>query len=677
MRSPRLAGPVAAAALLAATIGRADPLPARAERVADYDIRVRLDPGTHQLAGQQRVTWRNPSTDSVPDLWFHLYLNAFKNTESTFVRESGGQLRGMTLTGDGWGWVEVTSLKLADGTDLRPALRFEHPDDDNDRDRTVARVVLPQPVPPGGEVTLDIAFRAQLPRAFARTGYSGDFHLAGQWFPKLGVYEPAGMRGRVTGAWNCHQFHALSEFYADFGHYRVEMTVPRRFVVGASGHRVSRRDGADGTSTYVHEESDIHDFAWAADPGFVEVRRTFSATADVTAAEYEAAARLLGRTGDEVRLSDVEVILLLQKGHLPQLERHVAAAWHALKYFGLRYGRYPYRTLTIVDPAPGADGTLGTEYPTLFTAGTSFLFNRGPLRGVLFPENVVVHEFGHQYWYGMVANNEFEEAWLDEGIDSYSTGKVLAEAYGRDTSMLSAFGLRVGDLELARSGNGPRRRFERIRARAWDYSSEGAYGFNSYARPQLMLLTLEGLLGEETMARVLRTYHERWRFRHPASEDFFAVASEVSGRDLTDFFRQTVLTGDILDYEVATVTSARVAEPQGDLEGRPASVGERPFESTVLVRRRGEVVLPVEVAFQFEGQDLERATWDGKDRWKRFRFVRPERLLWARVDPDRKRELDVNRLNDALRVGSDGRAAARWTTRFLFYVQNLLALFGA
>src|SRR5690554_2508070 len=112
----------------------ADPLPERAQHVADYDIRVTLDPDAKTLSGQQRLTWRNPSGDAVPDLWFHLYLNAFRNSESTFWRESGGQLRGETMPDGGWGWIDVQSMRLADGTDLLPGLTFEAPDDGNRAD---------------------------------------------------------------------------------------------------------------------------------------------------------------------------------------------------------------------------------------------------------------------------------------------------------------------------------------------------------------------------------------------------------------------------------------------------------------------------------------------------------------------------------------------------------------
>ena len=216
-------------AFLAAATTAAQSLPERSDRIVDYRISVALDPVKHVLTGRQTLTWRNPSTtDAVSELQFHLYLNAFKNTKSTFVKESGGQLRGDEMAKDGWGWIDITSIATSAGADLKPTLAFIQPDDGNKDDQTVARVTLPEPVPPGGSVTLELAFTSKLPQVFARTGHKDDFYLAGQWFPKLGVYEPAGMRGRETGGWNCHQFHANSEFYADFGTYAVDITVPTR-----------------------------------------------------------------------------------------------------------------------------------------------------------------------------------------------------------------------------------------------------------------------------------------------------------------------------------------------------------------------------------------------------------------------------------------------------------------
>ncbi|GAI08319.1 unnamed protein product, partial [marine sediment metagenome] len=167
-----------------------------------------------------------------------MYLNAFKNTESTFWQESGGQLRGMKVKASDpmvWGWVDILQMDEKNGEDLTSNIKFIQPDDDNKKDQTVISVPLVNPVEPGGSVELNIIFKSKLPRIFARTGYSDEYFLIAQWFPKIGVYEPEGMRYAQEGQWNCHQFHANSEFYANFSVYEVEITLPERFTVGATG----------------------------------------------------------------------------------------------------------------------------------------------------------------------------------------------------------------------------------------------------------------------------------------------------------------------------------------------------------------------------------------------------------------------------------------------------------
>ena len=705
--------PSLALIVFAAAAG-ADPLPAHAPRVADYDIRVTLDPEAKTLSGEERITWRNPGDEPIGELWFHLYLNAFKNTESTFYKESGGQLRGDRMAEEDWGYVEVKSLRRAGGTDLLPGASFEHPDDDNAADQTLWRVPLPEPVPAGGEIVLELTYEAKLPRVFARTGYFRDYFLVGQWFPKLAAYETRGTRGRESPGFDRHQFHANSEFYADFGRYKVEITLPERFVVGATGRRTERRDGPNGTTTHVFEQEDVIDFAWTASPRFVEVKARFQADSEVTPQEYADAASLLGRSLDEVRLSDVDVTLLLQPEHAAQAERQMRAAKAGLKWFGLWYGRYPYPTLTIVDPAFGAGGSGGMEYPTFITGLTSVLFNRGPLARVMIPEEVIVHEFGHQYWQSMVASNEFEESWLDEGFNSYSTGRVMEKVYG--PWMGQVFGLRLGGLEMVRMSNSVERMFDRVRSPAWGFSSSGNYGFNSYGRTQLTLLTLEALVGPETLARAMRTYHERFRFRHPSSDDFYAVVSEVAGRDMSGFFAQTTERPGIVDYEVSSVTSVRAEEPRGVFgEGQARKTvtleearkreegadeaGTRRWRSKVTVRRRGEVVLPTSLRLEYEGGSaqtlalteredagagVERAEllqggqgsepWRG--RFKRLELTSDKRLVSASVDPDDLLKLDVNRLNNARRSKPDSKAASLWGTRLMFWLQQLLGVSG-
>ena len=253
------------------------------DRRVAYTINVTLDPEKRLLRGTEKFTWRNPDRAAVDELQFHLYLNAFKNVRSTFMRESGGQLRGLMAEGeDRWGWIDVKQVRVegtsATEADLTNAIQFIHPDDDNSDDQTVMAVRLPRPVPPGGSVTLDVVFEARLPKVFARTGWAETdtkrlFFMVAQWFPKLGVYEVPGQRyiprEAPRGSWNTHQFHANSEFYADYGTYRVEITTPADYVVGASGVRTAERE-ANGLRTVEYQAQDVHDFAWTASNDFRE-----------------------------------------------------------------------------------------------------------------------------------------------------------------------------------------------------------------------------------------------------------------------------------------------------------------------------------------------------------------------------------------------------------------------
>jgi len=656
-------------------------LPLQAPRIADYRIEVTLDPVTKQLTGTQRLTWLNTSTDPVPDLWFHLYLNAFKHSETTFMRESGGQLRDDEMPDDGWGWINIESMRLPDGTDLLGTLTFEAPDDGNQKDRTVARVRLPKPVAPDERLGVDITFKAQLPRVFARTGYAGDYYLAGQWFPKLGVYEPAGMRGRTTGGWNCHQFHGHSEFYADFGRYDVSITVPAGLIVGATGVRTARRVEPDGRVTYVYAQENVHDFAWTASPDFVEVRRTFSATKEVSDREYADAAKRLGRSVDELRLSDVEVIFLMQPAHLPQLERAVQSVMASIKYLGLAYGAYPHRTLTVVDPPSNGLGSGGMEYPTFITTLTIGLMQQWPFTGVRVIEDVTVHEFVHQYFQGMLASNEFEEAWLDEGLTTYVSMKVMDAAYGARESTMSVLGLRLGGFDQQRLFNGPDRRYDVIRQPSWAFGP-AAYPFYTYSKTAMALSTIEGQIGRDTMARAMRTYAERWRFAHPSGDDLFATLNEVSGRDLSPLITQLFDKLGVLDYEVVDVESEPVPPPAGHLDGQKTVVAKAPpaedgpYRTTIDLRRRGEVTIPVDIAVKFEGRPPERLSWDGVEPRRRLDLTRPTRLEWVWIDPDDRLTLEINRVNNARRPEPDGLAATWLAKRWTFWVQQILTSVG-
>ena len=629
---------------------------ALSDHIVSYRIQAQLDPTLKTVTAHETLSWRNASGGAVGELRFHLYLNAFQNEKSTFMRESGGRLRGDRVANNAWGYIEVKHMRIASGADLTGGLRFVHPDDDNADDQTVAAVSLPQPVAPGASITLEIDFLSKLPKVFARTGYHNDFFMVGQWFPKIGVYE--------NGAWNCHQFHATTEFFADYGVFDVTLTVPSNYVVGATGAQQSvTEDAARRQKTVRFYQEDVHDFAWTASPHFIRTERAFGA-------------------------NHVRMILLMQPEHAWQTGRHYQALENGLKWFGKWYGAYPYQTITLVDPPYGGEGAGGMEYPTLITGGTGWW----PSARGLDPEEVVIHEFGHQYWYGMVGTNEFEESWLDEGFNTYSTGKVIDLAYGPRDLGLPLFNIPVSNFAgvplvsqdtFNRAGYLLFGKYDPVLRNGWQYYSEFSYGINSYLRPGTLLRTMENYLGAPVMARIMRTWFERYRFHHPTTRDFQKVVNEVSGRDMDWFFDQFVYGTNWLDYKVDGVSSDKIELKLGSYveNGKRIAVTESDAEKKkmpdeyrleVKLKREGEAIFPVEVKLTYEDGRTEWRQWDGRDRWVKWEWTGKSKLSRVEIDPQHRVLLDGSFANNSWVADMGPLPFAKWGSNLLYWLQMVL-----
>ncbi len=656
------------------------PLPETSPRNASYSIDARLDPDKRTIAGSLVLEWRNASDQPLASFPFHLYWNAFRNNLSTAARGEGR--RAPDRPGRetrSFGWIQVKTIRrlaytpakdgahAAEGPDedLKPTLRYLN-EDGNVDDRTVFEVRTRQPVAPNETVRFRIEWDALMPYGgVGRAGWVHDYHFVVQWFPKIGVV--------WKGAWNAHPFYPWTEFFADFGVYDVRLTLPRGFVVGATGRLQEQRDNGDGSETLRFVQQDVHDFAWTASRRFLERHARF----------------------DDPGYPPVEIRLLLQPEHARLGTRYLEATKIALRDYGTWSAPYPYPQITVVDPAWGS-ASGGMEYPTLFTGGSQVL---APPE-LHSPEGVTIHEAGHQFWYGLVANNEFEEAWLDEGFNTYMTSKAIAHSLGsaawgrRFSGGDYGRGARTGFPFVAREARIPRGAEslaglrnagqEDLMAKpGWTYRDAGSYGLNSYGKPALVLQTLEGLLGEETMLRVLRTYARRFRFAHPTTADFIATLNEVTGQDWRWFFDQTFFSSSLCDYGVE-VEKLPVRAAAGWFEGPdgkfalrqgPQRADEAAGGSRVTIVRHGEVLMPVELRVEFEGGRAVTESWDGRDRWKRFEYP-DAKVVRAVVDPDRKLAIDVDPVNNEW-IASDGpaaRAATKWAGRFLLWLQAFLEM---
>jgi Peptidase family M1 domain len=617
-------------------INSATPL---SQRVVAYDMDAKYNAKAHSLEASETLTYHNLTGQPLDTFPFHLYLNAFQPI-STWVREGKREAtRGQDF--EKWdpksfGSEEIKSFEVVGQGDFTNQLQFVHPDDDNNDDRTVMQVHLPKPIPPDGYVQFKIKFHDQFPETLERTGWNRDFVLGGQWFPKVGVW--------WHGAWNCHQFHAYTEFFADFGVYDVKLTVPQYEVVGASGIEVGSVNNPDGTKTVAYHGDDIHDFAWTASPHYLIYNDTFQSS-----------------------MGTVKLRIMMQPAHWGQAERHALIAKQTMERFDRWYGPYPYKTLTIVDPEPGSQA-FGMEYPTFITAGSSWLMPQG----LLLPEGVVEHEFGHQYWYGMVATNEFEDAWMDEGINQYTEAKVMDSIFGPSTSTINLWGITAGEENQDRLFYESVAALDPIAKNGWQYADNNSYGGITYGKTALILLTLENVIGEDTMRQAMHTYFLRYRFTHPTKEDFLKTIEEVSGKDLRWYFNQAIYGTQVLDFEVLKISSVPVEWYKEDLQEKP---GVTEYMDNVWIHRKEDFVIPVDVEIKFDNGDKVREHWDGQDRWVRYAYQKKAKIESVEVDPDHKIYFDRNNFNNS-RTEEANSAPARklanyWMCMSQFFAQML------
>ncbi|MUG89047.1 M1 family peptidase [Paenibacillus timonensis] len=568
-------------------------------RVAEYHIDVTLNEKDGTLTGSETLTWTHPGKKTINEVYLHLYPNAFSSEDTTFMKESGGKLRGDIMPKDGWGSMEITELRTTDGISLLHRIQYVQPDDGNSKDKTLAKVRLPVSVQGGESLTLRMKFTVKLPKIFARMGVADDFVMAGQWFPKISVYEPVGTRGRTSEGWNLHQYHGNSEFYSDFGIFSVRINVPETYNVAATGFQTKKAVLKDGRKTVQFYADDVHDFAWSASPNFIYAEEPFSSA----------------------EVPGVRIKLYLDPTHKDLKERYFYAAKVALANYSKWYGRYPYSTLTVVVPPANGNGAGGMEYPTLVTAFGAA--SDSPSYDEL--ERTVIHEIAHQFFYGMVANNEFEEAWLDEAFASYAEDKLMEQEFGIAPNLPIQSALITSPASLTQN--------------AWKYGSGDGYAKNAYYRGKLILLDIERQVGSKTMKRILSTYSHKYRFKHPTTADFQRVVEQVTSRSWKSYFQQYVYDGKMADFAVDRIQVIPVVQEENRL-----------YESSVIFSRKGATHPKVPLLFTFTDGHTTRKQWNGEDARIEIKLQYKAPLAWVQIDPDYTLTVENMHINNYLKA---------------------------
>lgn len=614
---------------------------------ADYSIQARLDPKTHRITGSETIVYTNHSPDSIRSLWLQLDQNLFRPgspeaaatpEDSRFAgafRGGGFDIAAVAVTRDGRrrearpDGPDSTSRAVGGGDGAEPGSRATSPEVGAGAsnglvyriDGTVMELRLDEPLTPGGgrlELHIDFAFTVP-ENGGDRMGRldvdQGMVYQIAQWYPRMFVYDD------VSG-WNTMPYLGQGEFYLEYGTFEVELTLPREFVVVATGvlqnpeevyteeqrERLERARGADeavsiierrevrkrtsrpageGPLTWRFRAEDVRDFAWSASEAFLLDAAAWNDVLVLAAYPREG----LGEFG-------------------PGWERATEYMRHSLEFYSEQWHPYPYPVAIGV-----AGRVIGMEYPMIFF---STVRAQG---GALFA--VTDHEVAHSWLPMLVGTDERRHAWMDEGfvqfMGVYSAAEFTGERSPGDPTSPESVARQMG-ADAAR----------RPILTDPDRLTEDQLGFLAYYKPAAALLLLRDyVLGSDRFDPAFRAFIDRWKEKHPQPADFFRTMEDVSGDDLDWFFRGWFASTGRLDQAVADVRT----------EGEVV---------TVVIENRDEILMPLEVRFIYRdgGDECRRVpveAWLFGDTWT-TRIV-GRTLQNVQLDP-RGVLPDVNSAND-------------------------------
>jgi len=497
------------------------------QQQVNYSIDVSLNDKTHSLKGNASIEYINNSPDKLDFIWFHLWPNAYKDENTAFtkqiMRESDGKKRWKDIKEKGF--IDSLQFKVNDR-----AVKVEaHPEYID-----VVKIILPSSLDPGKKVTISTPFYVKLPTYNSRSGYDGQSYILCQWYPKPAVYDRKG--------WHPMPYLDQGEFYSEFGNFRVNITLPGQYIVGATGVMQNKEELAlykelgkynlttEKNKSYSNKAEkktlsfiaeNVHDFAWFANRNFI--------------IEY-----------DTLKLNSGNIVDVFSYHH-PNGNKHWEKSISYLKDAVIRYsnwiGEYPYPIVAAVE-GPKNDMSGGMEYP-MITLITSPKANEEEL------DAVITHEVGHNWFYGVLASNERAHPWMDEGINTYYQFRYEAEKYKSN----SVFGgmlpreLKQKDTEefqaIVYNAMSKIPMIEPIETPAADFKNKEDYGIVAYLKTSVWLYLMELELGKERVDAGMQSYYNKWKFKHPYPEDLKAELEKAMNIDLTPYFETLKKKGSL------------------------------------------------------------------------------------------------------------------------------------
>jgi hypothetical protein len=608
------------------------------QNVADYNFDIEFFAEQKMIFVKEKIIWRNKTEFPTNEIYFHLYPNAYKNTNTHFAK-------GYNIS-DEAAQTEIDIKKIfINGTEK--SYHFVHPEIFNPHDSTVIKTTLEKEIIPDDSIEVYFEYELKIPQSVKRFGYARgrNFFFISQWFPKVGVFE--------NGKWICSPYYPYLNFYSDFGKYNARIKVPHQFKIASTGVQTNKYNENE-KSIYYFTQSGVHDFVWLATDEILQHNSVYTR-----------------KDGTEILIQTY-----VQPEREKYIYRYIQAVKNCLEYFEENIGIYPYQNISLVD-VPRTSNAGGMEYPTLFTVSAD-LFSP---QSTGWPEYLVAHEFAHQYFQGIIANNEVYEAWLDEGFASYLSTKIMFKYYPeifnffKFATYIPIYGLdffsykdipiiyTLAEIQVPEGTQSIRSYYKNMTVGSIaDTSSKLptriSYVTNSYSKPELMLHALERFIGIEKMSLILKSYYNEQKFKHPRSHDFISVVKKNVNENLDWFFTGLLFSSHQFDYRITSVSR---------ISGN---------EYEVLAERLQDGVFKNDI-YLYTEKDTLKQIWDGKERWKQFRFKTEHEVIAAEIDPHRKNLLDINFANNSYTL--ENRVWGSWSLaiRVFFWVQNALMILGS
>ena len=514
------------------------------QQEVNYKMDVRLNDVDHFLNANIEIVYINNSPGALNEIYMHLWPNAYKNNSTALAKQLLEQNQTNFYYADDKhrGYIDSFEFKV-NGEAVSWNYDEKHID--------ICKIILNAPLESGKRLTITTPFRVKIPKGvFSRLGHIEQAYQITQWYPKPAVYDRNG--------WNQMPYLTQGEFYSEFGSYDVSITLPKNYVVGATGDLVNGeselewlemkarktekltefpKDNLYPSSdaelkTLRYRQSNVHDFAWFADKRY-----------HVLKGEVE-----LPHSKRKVTLWT-----MFTNAEAKLWTKSIEYMHDAVYYYSLWNGDYPYNHATAVDGALSAGG--GMEYPNVTVIGAS-----GNAFGL---ETVIMHEVGHNWFYGILGSDERQHPWLDEGINSFNELRYLRTKYpeaglfgqGRTSKLFKTFDLgqykHKKQYELAYLINARRNLDQPIELPAPEYTLLN-YGGIVYSKAAIVFDYLKAYLGEETFDKAMKQYFETWKFKHPQPDDLRKIMEEVSQKDLSWFFNDIIKTTKKIDYKIVS-----------------------------------------------------------------------------------------------------------------------------